>query len=47
MAKMKCAVVLGAKGGRKGGPARARKLTASRRKSIAAMGGKARSRKKG
>ena len=36
------AVVLGRKGGVKGGPARAAKLTRERRKQIAAMGGYAR-----
>jgi hypothetical protein len=33
--------VLGKRGGKKGGPARARQLTAAERKKIAAMGGKA------
>jgi hypothetical protein len=38
---------LGSKGGKKGGPARARKLTAAQRKKIAEEGAKARWKKKG
>lgn len=38
------AKTLGSAGGKKGGPARAAKLSASDRKKIAAKGGKARSR---
>lgn len=36
------AVALGTKGGEKGGPARAKALTAGERKAIAKQGGKAR-----
>lgn len=44
-AKNSAAVSLGRRGGKKGGPARARKLSKSRRTAIARMGGKARVRK--
>lgn len=40
--KMREAVILGALGGKKGGPARANKLSAAERSRIASMGGKAR-----
>lgn len=38
----RAARILGAKGGKKGGPARAKVLTQSQRTAIARMGGKAR-----
>lgn len=38
------AQVLGSVGGKKGGPARAKKLTSTQRKAIASKGGKARGR---
>ncbi len=41
------AKLLGAKGGKKGGPARARKLTAGQREDIARKGGQAKARKAG
>lgn len=41
------AVALGAKGGKVGGPARARALTKKQRVAIATQGGKARQRQKG
>lgn len=44
ISKHRAAVTLGHYGGRKGGPARARKLSKSRRKAIARKGGKARGR---
>lgn len=40
--KKEAAKVLGTEGGKKGGPARAEKLSANRRSEIAAEGGKAR-----
>ena len=40
------AVALGKLGGKKGGPARARKLSPERRKQIASMGAKAANKKK-
>jgi len=40
------AAKLGKKGGKKGGPARSRKLTPARRSEIASMGGKAKKRAK-
>jgi hypothetical protein len=39
--KNPAAVSLGRRGGKKGGPARAKVLSAARRKAIASMGGKA------
>lgn len=45
--KLPAAVALGRRGGNVGGPARARSLTPERRSSIAAMGGRARSRGSG
>lgn len=45
-AKNKHAVALGGLGGKKGGPARARKLSPQHRSDIAKLGGKARSRQK-
>ncbi len=41
------AVTLGSKGGRKGGPARASKLSRARRKAIASKGAKAKNSKYG
>lgn len=41
------AATLGAKGGKFGGPARAKALTPSERKAIASKGGKAKARKEG
>lgn len=41
------AKLLGKQGGKKGGPARAKVLTAGQRSSIASMGGKAKAAKKG
>ncbi len=43
--KNRCAQNLGARGGKKGGPARAKALTAKERKEIAKKGGKARGKK--
>lgn len=40
------AKTLGAAGGKKGGPARARKLTSAERSAIAKLGGKAKNRSK-
>ena len=40
------AKLLGAKGGKKGGPARARVLTKAMRQKIAALGGKAKARQR-
>ena len=45
-AKNPHAVALGSRGGRKGGPARAKALTPARRAEIARMGGKARQKKR-
>ena len=42
--KLQAAVILGARGGVKGGPARARALTPAQRTKIARLGGKARMR---
>jgi hypothetical protein len=39
--KNKCAVALGSKGGKKGGPARAKALSAPRREAIARQGARA------
>ncbi len=39
--KNKCAVSLGSKGGKKGGPARAKALSAPRREAIARQGARA------
>jgi hypothetical protein len=40
------AKLMGAKGGKRGGPARARALTSEQRKKIAAAGGRAKARKR-
>lgn len=45
--KLPAAVILGRRGGVVGGPARARALTPERRRAIAAMGGRSRSRGSG
>ena len=47
MNKSQAAKVLGADGGKKGGPARARSLSKARRRQIAAQGAKARNAKYG
>ena len=39
--KNKCAQSLGSRGGKNGGPARAKKLSATKRSQIAAKGGRA------
>lgn len=44
--KNQCAVNLGKKGGKKGGPARAKALSATQRSKIARKGGQARQRGK-
>lgn len=46
MGKNSAAVTLGRRGGKKGGPARAKKLTKSQRTAIARKGGLARQRKR-
>lgn len=47
MSTHQAAVTLGAKGGQKGGPARARKLGRDRRREIARSGAEAKNRKYG
>jgi len=45
--KDQCAVSMGKRGGKKGGPARAKALSSTRREAIASQGGKAKAAKHG